>query len=171
MLSAPIPAFLAIKAAYTHAVVGRTRAGLPVIVEGMGGFKATMAKFRAGGVTNRQILHQFVFVMEWVTRRLDPAPYPGGKFVRIYDFKGISFSDVSDSEAVGLAKEMMSMLEHHYPERMAQALVVNTPGFFSVVWKVRGRMKGYYVLYSYLRSSSTACGEAFLPTPFFTPPP
>lgn len=136
VLSSPIPAFFSVKDAYVHAVVGRTRDGMPVIVEGMGGFKHTMSKLRAQGVTPKQMLHQFVFVMEYITQRLDPTPWPAGKFVRIYDFKGISFGDISDSEAVGLGKQMMDMLEQYYPERMAKAFVVNIPGFFSILWKM-----------------------------------
>jgi len=136
VLRSPIPAFFDIKDAYVHAIVSFTRDGLPVVVEGMGGFRFTMAKLREKNVTPRQMLHQFVFVMEFITRRLDPSPYPRGKFVRICDFKGIGLGDISDSEAVGLGKQMMDILEQYYPERMAKAFVVNIPSFFSILWRM-----------------------------------
>jgi hypothetical protein len=122
-----------------HAVVGRTRSGMPVVVEGMGKFKKTMAILRKEGLVpekQEEVIHQFVFVVEWITRILDATKYPQGKFLRIYDMKGIGFSDIADSEAVHLGKQMMEVLEQHYPERMSKAYVVNVPGFFGAVWKV-----------------------------------
>lgn len=139
ILTAPIPYFNLLKSSYVHAVIGRTRSGLPVVVEGMGSFKKTMVTLREKGIVPGQVeevIHQFVFVMEWITRALDATPYPRGQFVRIYDMKGIGFSDIADSEAVHLGKQMMDVLEHHYPERMAKAYVINVPGFFGAVWKM-----------------------------------
>ena len=139
ILDSPIPHFKLLKASYVHAVVGRTRSGMPVVVEGMGAFRSTMAILRKKGLVpskQEEVIHQFVFVIEWITRVLDATSFPKGKFVRIYDMKGIGFSDIADSEAVHLGKQMMDVLEQFYPERMAKAYVVNVPGFFGAVWRV-----------------------------------
>jgi len=139
ILSSPIPYFKLLKSSYVHAIVGRTKDGMPVVVEGMGKFKKTMAILRKEGVVperQEEVIHQFVFVVEWITRILDGTQYPRGKFLRIYDMKGIGFSDIADSEAVHLGKQMMEVLEQHYPERMAKAYVVNVPGFFGAIWRV-----------------------------------
>lgn len=139
ILSSPIPYFKLLKSSYVHAVVGRSRDGLPVVVEGMGKFKKTMAILRKEGVVperQEEVIHQFVFVVEWITRILDATHYPQGKFLRIYDMKGIGFSDIADSEAVHLGKQMMEVLEQHYPERMSKAYVLNVPGFFGAIWRV-----------------------------------
>ena len=48
---------------------------------------------------------------------------------------GISLRDVSDSEAVNLGYEMMTMLENHYCERMARAIVI-APPIFGTLWSM-----------------------------------
>lgn len=143
VLSSPIPHFKAIKAAYLHAVVGWTKpdpaAGgvrRPVIVEGMGRFKAALIALRKGNISVDDMLYQFVFFVEWVIRDLIPEGPPGGSFVRIYDLKGLGLMDLADKEALHLGQAMMDMLERYYPERMASAYVVNTPSFFATCWKM-----------------------------------
>eukprot|EP00204_Picochlorum_oklahomense_P001175 CAMPEP_0118799432 /NCGR_PEP_ID=MMETSP1161-20130426/1648_1 /TAXON_ID=249345 /ORGANISM="Picochlorum oklahomensis, Strain CCMP2329" /LENGTH=738 /DNA_ID=CAMNT_0006727131 /DNA_START=121 /DNA_END=2337 /DNA_ORIENTATION=- len=139
ILQAPIPYFNVLKQNYVHAVIGRSKDGMPVVVEGMGKFRETMVALRRKGIVpgkSEEIIHQFVFVLEWITKVLDPTEFPKGQFIRIYDMKGIRFSDVADSEAVHLGKQMMDVLENHYPERMAKAFIINVPGFFSALWSM-----------------------------------
>eukprot|EP00889_Picochlorum_renovo_P005344 jgi/Picre1/32374/NNA_007720.t1 len=139
ILQAPIPYFNVLKQNYVHAVIGRSKDGMPVVVEGMGKFRETMVALRRHGIVpgkSEEIIHQFVFVLEWITKVLDPTEFPKGQFIRIYDMKGIRFSDVADSEAVHLGKQMMDVLENHYPERMAKAFIINVPGFFSALWSM-----------------------------------
>ena len=139
ILQAPIPYFNLLKQNYVHAVIGRSKDGMPVVVEGMGKFRETMVALRRKGIVpgnSEEIIHQFVFVLEWITRVLDPTEFPKGQFIRIYDMKGIGFSDIADSEAVHLGKQMMDVLENHYPERMAKAFIINIPRFFSALWSM-----------------------------------
>lgn len=141
VLASPIPHYHAIKAAYLHAVVGWTRPDAggvrrPVIVEGMGRFKAALVALRKGNISVDDMIYQFVFFVEWVTRDLIPEGPPGGSFVRIYDLKGLGLMDLADKEALRLGQAMMDMLERYYPERMAAAYVVNTPSFFATAWKM-----------------------------------
>lgn len=139
ILQAPIPYFNLLKQNYVHAVIGRSKDGMPVVVEGMGKFRETMVALRREGIVpgkSEEIIHQFVFVLEWITKVLDPTEFPKGQFIRIYDMKGIRLSDVADSEAVHLGKQMMDVLENHYPERMAKAFIINVPGFFSALWSM-----------------------------------
>lgn len=133
-LETSVPRFFDIKDAYVHSIIGRTRDGIPVLVEGMGNFRNAMARLRPAGITPEELIHQFVFVMEWITRKVEPSPYPNGKFIRIYDFKGFHMSDIADKEALDIGKKMMEILETYYPERMARAYIVNVPSFFSMVW-------------------------------------
>lgn len=139
ILDSSMPYFTELKRHYVHSVIGRSKDGLPVVVEGMGGFRQTMAALRSKGIIpdhKEEVLRQFTFVMEWITRVLEPSDFPRGQFIRIYDMKGIRLSDVGDHEAVQLGKDMMELLELYYPERMAKAYVVNCPRFFAALWSV-----------------------------------
>ncbi len=139
ILDSKMPYFRDLKEHYVHSVIGRSKDGLPVVVEGMGGFRKTMVALRAKGIIpehKEEVMRQFTFVIEWITRVLEPSEFPRGQFIRIYDMKGIHLSDVGDHEAVQLGKEMMEVLELYYPERMAKAYVVNCPKYFAALWSV-----------------------------------
>lgn len=137
VLSSPIPHFSALKGVYLHSVIGWTKDGtMPVVIEGMGGFKAAITQVRKQKIAPADLIHQFIFMMEWVIHDLTPGPLPSGTFVRIYDLKGIGLLDLADKEAIGLGQQMMDILEKYYPERMAHAFVVNTPSFFATAWKM-----------------------------------
>lgn len=138
ILEANLPYFFPLKDHYVHALIGRTRDGLPIIVEGMGRFGKAVTAFRKEGILPDhadEIIKQFIFHMEYIFTVVDPSPYPAGMFVRIYDMMGISLRDVSDSEAVNLGYEMMTMLENHYCERMARAIVI-APPIFGTLWSM-----------------------------------
>ena len=135
ILTAPAPLYTAIKAAYLHCVIGWTRDGaMPVVVEGMGGFKAALAQMRQQSITPAEMIQQFIFVLEYILEELTVDT--GGSFVRIYDLKGIGLMDLADKEAISLGQQMMDLLEKYYPERMALAFVVNAPSFFSTIWRM-----------------------------------
>lgn len=119
-----------------HAVVGRTFDGLPVLIDGVGGFKSALNALRAQGIAPAEILHQFIFVLEWLTRDLAPGTHPAGMFVRVYDLRGIGLLDIADKEAMALGQQMTDIIAKHYPERMVRAFVVNAPAFFSSLWRV-----------------------------------
>lgn len=137
VLSSPIPHFSALKSLYLHSVIGWTKDGtMPVVIEGMGGFKSAITNVRKQKIAPADLIHQFIFMMEWVIHDLTPGPLPSGTFVRIYDLKGIGLLDLADKEAIGLGQQMMDILEKYYPERMAHAFVVNTPSFFATAWKM-----------------------------------
>ena len=138
---ANLPHFFTLKKHYLHCLLGRTKDGLPIVVEGIGRFGRAVTAFRQDGILPDhadQIIRQFVFHMEYIFNVVDTSAYPQGKFLRIYDMTGIKLRDISDKEAVDLGYQMMQMLEHHYCERMARALVI-APPIFSTIWAmVRG---------------------------------
>ena len=137
VLSSPVPHFNALKTIYLHSVIGWTKdKTMPIVVEGMGGFKAAISQVRKQKIAPADLIHQFIFMMEWVINDLTPGPYPSGSFVRIYDLKGIALLDLADKEAIGIGQQMMDILEKYYPERMAHAFVVNTPSFFATAWRM-----------------------------------
>lgn len=123
ILNAHLPYFFTLKKHYVHALIGRTRDGLPVIVEGMGGFAKAVAAFREEGIMpdhSDEILKQFIFTMEYIFRIVEPTEYPKGQFLRIYDLRGIKLGDVTDSEAVNLGYEMMQVCDRPVGVRVKQ---------------------------------------------------
>ena len=125
-----------IKSAYLHTILGRTRDGLPVLLDGTGSFKSALSILRSHAVAPAEMVHQYIFIMEWVIQDLAPQPFPGGKYVRIYDLKGIGLLDVADQESMKLGQRLMQVVENHFPERMAKAFIINAPPFFSTLWNV-----------------------------------
>ena len=138
VLQSPIPNFFKIKEYYEHGIIGRDKLGRPIILESIGRFKSAMAEFQRIKITTEDIIHQFVFFMEFIANEITcRKPPPDGQFIRIYDFQGLGLFDISDKESVAVGRLLMHCLEAHYPERMAKALIVNAPGFFPTIWKVR----------------------------------
>lgn len=147
VLESPIPRFFEIKDAYQHGIIGRDFKGRPIVYEAIGGFRSSMLEMRKKGITPADLMHQFIFVMEFLCKEISRGqPPPHGQFVRIYDFKGMRLLDISDSESVAVGQLLMQCLESHYPERMATAFVVNAPAFFPTVWKVSywGKIKSLH---------------------------
>jgi hypothetical protein len=50
------------------------------------------------------MVYEFIWTMEYVARVLAPEPHPGGRFIRIYDLKGVGLLDMADREAVAVGQ-------------------------------------------------------------------
>jgi hypothetical protein len=137
ILNKPLPHFKECKAHYRHAVIGiGKKSNMPIVVEGVGKFRTALKDLKAKNVPTSAFMHQFIWIMEYVTQRMNNTPMPNGKFIRVYDVTGMGLTDVADKEGMTIGQGMMQVLEQHYPERMHKALVVNAPRWFSAVWKV-----------------------------------
>ena len=137
ILSKPLPFFKECKEHYRHAVIGiGKKSNMPIVVEGVGRFRTALKNLKAKNVPTSAFMHQFIWIMEYVTQRMNSTPMPNGKFIRVYDVSGMGLTDVADKEGMTIGQAMMQVLEQHYPERMHKALVVNAPRWFSAVWKV-----------------------------------
>lgn len=137
ILNKPVPHFKECKAHYRHAVIGiGKKSNMPIVVEGVGRFRTALKDLKAKNVPTSAFMHQFIWIMEYVTQRMNNTPMPNGKFIRVYDVTGMGLTDVADKEGMTIGQAMMQVLEQHYPERMHKALVVNAPRWFSAVWKV-----------------------------------
>lgn len=137
ILNKPLPHFKECKAHYRHAVIGiGKKSNMPIVVEGVGKFRTALKDLKAKNVPTSAFMHQFIWIMEYVTQRMNNTPMPNGKFIRVYDVTGMGLTDVADKEGMTIGQGMMQVLEQHYPERMHKALVVNAPRWFNAVWKV-----------------------------------
>ena len=62
------------------------------------------------------------------------ADNPDAKCVSVMDMEGVGFSTVF-GDTMGLVQKLMSVANHHYPERSHMIFIINIPGWFSMVFK------------------------------------
>lgn len=124
------PKFNDIKEHYPHAFAGRSKTGCPIYVEQPGLVK--MKALKKCGVTVDDLLSHYIHLSEYLWRVLEPSEE--GRTVSILDMKGISMSDFA-GEVMHFVKEASKIIGEHYPERSYQIFVVNTPMWFSTIWR------------------------------------
>lgn len=130
----PHPHFFTLKKLYHHGILGKTENGSFVMVDSMGKFNQSMKEWRHHGVTEADILNHSMLIMEWFCTSVDPRPYPGGRFVRVYDFAGFRIQHVRNVGAIRLGMKIIGMIEKHYPERLERCIVINTPPALRHLW-------------------------------------
>lgn len=70
-----------------------------------------------------------VYVLERAIQQMDEGVE---QIVLMMDFKGYSRGN---SVPLGVAREVLSILSNHYPERLGAAFMIDTPWLFSLFWK------------------------------------
>ncbi|KAL1921804.1 uncharacterized protein VTP21DRAFT_10446 [Calcarisporiella thermophila] len=79
---------------------------------------------------SRRHIRNVVFLLERAIRLM---PENVEKMVIVVDFAG---SSTRTNPGLGIAKEFLTVLGNHYPERLGRAFLVNTPWFFWTFWKL-----------------------------------
>jgi len=136
ILKSKHPNFEFMKSVYNHGFIGRAKNGTPVFIDHMGGFHETMKQFRRHNISDDEVIRHSQLIMEWFCEKIDPRPYPGGRFIRVYDFAGLKISHAKDIHAIRLGKKIIEMIDNHYPERLELAFAINAPTFLDIFWKV-----------------------------------
>lgn len=134
ILNEPHPFFFLLKDLYHHAILGKTANGSYVMVDSMGTFHQSMRTWRHHGVTEEDVMNHSMLVMQWFCTHVDPRPYPGGRFVRVYDFEGFRMHHVRHVGAIRLGMRIIGMIEKYYPERLEQCIVINAPPVLRHLW-------------------------------------
>ncbi|KAI8622979.1 CRAL-TRIO domain-containing protein [Xylariaceae sp. FL1651] len=84
-------------------------------------------------VTPRQVQHM-VFMLE---RVIDLIPARQEKVCLLIDFKTGSKRSSNTAPGIGQGREVLNILQTHYPERLGRALIINVPwvvwGFFKLI--------------------------------------
>lgn len=130
----PHPHFFMLKNVYHHGILGKTSDGSYVMVDQMGRFNQSMKVWRGHGVTEHDILNHSMLIMEWFCNHVDTRPYPGGRFVRVYDFEGFRVQHIRNLGAIRLGMKIIGMIEQHYPERLERCIVINAPPLLRHLW-------------------------------------
>ncbi|KAI0157842.1 CRAL-TRIO domain-containing protein [Xylariaceae sp. FL1272] len=84
-------------------------------------------------VTPRQVQHM-VFMLE---RVIDIIPAEQEKVCLLIDFKNRGTKKTNTAPGLGQGREVLHILQTHYPERLGRALIINVPwvvwGFFKLI--------------------------------------
>jgi hypothetical protein len=134
ILETPHPHFFTLKTIYHHGILGKTGDGSYVMVDSMGRFHQSMKEWHRQGVRQEDVLHHSMLIMEWFCTHVDPRPYPGGRFIRFYDFEGLRIQHVRNISAIRLGMNIISMIERYYPERLEKCIVINAPPVIRHLW-------------------------------------
>jgi hypothetical protein len=80
--------------------------------------------------TSPRQVDNFIFFME---RAITVMPPGIDQLIMVIDFTGTS---MFQSPGVGVAREIATTLEQHYPERLGAAFIIGAPWFFSQAYKI-----------------------------------
>ncbi|KAI1328770.1 cral trio domain-containing protein [Xylariaceae sp. FL0255] len=84
-------------------------------------------------VSHRQVEHM-VFMLE---RSIELGPPQQEKICLLIDFKSRTSKKTNTAPGIGQGREVLNILQMHYPERLGRALIINVPwvvwGFFKLI--------------------------------------
>lgn len=95
--------------------------------------KLNLKALRAEGIEFEHILHHFLYVTEYLWRKLDTEPL--AQVMSIIDLSGIGLSDFT-GPIMGNVKQISGITGEHYPERSYQIFILNPPFLFTSVWNL-----------------------------------
>ena len=102
---------------------GFTKSGFPVIY------------MRPGRDTNDDNDLKFKYLVYTLERAVAHLP-PGIDFLCwLIDFKGFS-TKLTGMSNLQMSRRTLHVLQHHYPERLGQAVLLNAPTMFSIFFKI-----------------------------------
>ena len=134
ILDEPQPHFNNIKRCYPHFCCGRTRCGNIVYYEQVG--HIDLQGLKRMGLSIDALLRHYIFATEYMWRITHPRR--DGRVLTIFDVEGVAISDLA-GDAKQFLTRSMALVQAHYPERSLKILIVNAPGWFSIIWKaIRG---------------------------------
>ncbi|CAI5738370.1 unnamed protein product [Peronospora destructor] len=131
ILVTPHPTFAIIKRHYPQYFHGRTRDGLPVYYERPG--KIDLAALKREGLSIDDLLRHYMYITEYLWRVLEPNDE--ARSMTVLDVAGIGMYDLG-GEVLDFIKRASAFTSAHYPERSAHIFIVNTPGWFNMVWRI-----------------------------------
>ncbi|CAF1476940.1 unnamed protein product [Adineta steineri] len=114
---------------------GFTRQHSPIYIEKTGRVKLNKCLER---FPLDQLVKGHIYLQEFNCRRARQKSRECGQHVEtivtIMDFDGLEL--MTGRRALPLLKQILNIDNNHYPERMGQAFLLNTPRFFPVLWNM-----------------------------------
>lgn len=130
-LQRPYPKFRLFKRLYPQAFHFRDREGHVVFYELLG--RLQVQALLKAGVGLADLTEHIVLQQEFLWRVLQPKEED--RVLLVMDLKGVSFADVT-AEVINFAKAAVGLTSTHYPARSFRTLIVNTPSWFSIVFRI-----------------------------------
>jgi hypothetical protein len=81
-----------------------------------------------------ELLEHTKLILMWFCEKIDPQPFPQGRFVRVFDFKGFKMSHARDVGAIRMGMSIIRMIEKYFPERLEKCYVINAPPVLFHLW-------------------------------------
>jgi hypothetical protein len=125
------PNFELIKSHYPHYYHLRGRNGEPVFFEQPP--KTNLAAMRNGGVTLPGLLRHYAMVTELQWQCIERDDF--ARSITVLDLQGIRVMDFV-GECVEYVRKCSQFTGQHYPERAGFVMIINSPGWFQMIWKV-----------------------------------
>lgn len=136
LLKDPFPEEVHIKRYYPQAYHGTDKLGRPLYIERPG----LIDMPRLLQVTTCERILQYVYAQTelQIRRRLPACSLMRGEVVdkslNIMDLEGLSFKIVTHTTARKVVKDVVSMLQNHYPECSGRMIIINAPRVFGIAW-------------------------------------
>jgi len=121
-----------IKKNYPHFVHKKCKEGYYCYYEIAG--EISLSKIRSQGVTIDDVLRHYIYITEFIWKHLDLRE-DEGKLFTVMDLKGISMSDLR-GDVVTFLRKAANLISEHYPERSFKIVVINSPTWFNMIWKI-----------------------------------
>jgi hypothetical protein len=134
-LQRPQPYFHALKRVYPHCFHKRARDGRVVVIERGDAFASMVAAFEEAEAEPQHAALHAALLNEFLATHLDPAAYPRGRVVRIFDCEDLSAWELGTS-ALSFARTVAAVLGPNYPERISRVYIVNAPQSFTIAYSL-----------------------------------
>jgi len=136
LLKDPFPEEVHIKRFYPQAYHGTDKLGRPLYIERPG--QIDMPRLLKATTCERILQYVYAQTELQIRRRLPACSLVRGEVVdkslNIMDLEGLSFRIVTHTTARKVVKDVVTMLQNHYPECSGRMVIINAPKVFSIAW-------------------------------------
>jgi len=95
-----------------------------------------LSSLKQAGITHEDLQHHFIYLYEYIYTVLNKdTPDNPAKVLSVLDMKGLGFRFFA-GEAMKLLRSTTKIAQDHYPVRSCKILLINSPLWFSSIWKV-----------------------------------
>ncbi|KAF0720249.1 Aste57867_436 [Aphanomyces stellatus] len=135
LLHEPQPHFDIIKKNYPQYFHGKSKNGHCVYYERLG--YVDFKTLKKSGLNMDQLLRHYMFITEFLWKVLEPSD--SGRSITVLDVENFGFYDLT-GDVTSFIRQAMAFAAAHYPERSAQIIVINVPGWFYMTWRAMSPM-------------------------------
>ncbi|XP_065302674.1 SEC14-like protein 2 isoform X1 [Dermacentor albipictus] len=126
-----------LKKYFPGGIFNHDRDGCPVYIVpvGHGDFRGMLQC-----LSKEDLVRHMIYTMEMMQRDMDSQTRKLGKTVNtaffLFDYEGFSLKQVYSWQVLELMRSLTALYENNYPETLKIGLLINTPSFFPIFWKI-----------------------------------